>query len=129
MVASVPIGYRIIAVPTGIFIMELPRPCARTRWTRRDTTAGAARSAGSKATSRRHCTAGDAARGCPRRSAEAYQLPVFGIDSHGSAGASAAPCCSSSIEIRSGERTNAMRPSRGGRLMVMPIACRCAQLA
>ena len=32
----------------------------------------------------------------------------------------ASPCCSSSTEISSGERTKAMRPSRGGRLMVTP---------
>ena len=44
-----------------------------------------------------------------------YQLPVLGMDFHGSAGASAAPFCSSSMEMLSGERTNAMRPSRGGR--------------
>jgi len=35
-------------------------------------------------------------------------------------GASAPPFCSSSTEMPSGERTNAMRPSRGGRLMVTP---------
>ena len=46
-----------------------------------------------------------------------YHSPTFGIDVHGSAGASASPRWSSSTEIRSGERTNAMRPSRGGRLI------------
>ena len=50
----------------------------------------------------------------------AYQTPTFGMDFQGSAGASAAPFCSSSIEILSGERTKAIRPSRGGRLMVTP---------
>lgn len=47
-----------------------------------------------------------------------HQAPVFAIDAHGSAGASGPPFCSSSTEIRSGERTKAMWPSRGGRLMV-----------
>ncbi len=46
-----------------------------------------------------------------------YQLPVLGIEAHGSRGGRC-PSCSSSIEIRSGERTNAMCPSRGGRWMV-----------
>ena len=49
-----------------------------------------------------------------------YQCPVFGIDFQGSLGGSAAPFCNSSIECLSGERTNAMVPSRGGRLMVTP---------
>ena len=51
-----------------------------------------------------------------------YQTPVFGIDAQGSAGSSAAPFCRSSIESESGLRTNAMRPSRGGRLMVTPAS-------
>ena len=53
----------------------------------------------------------------PRRS---HHTPVFGMAVHGSAGCSAPPCCSSSIDMLSGERTNAIRPSRGGRLMVTP---------
>ena len=44
-----------------------------------------------------------------------HHSPTFGIELHGSAGARASPRWSSSTEIRSGERTNAMRPSRGGR--------------
>ena len=52
----------------------------------------------------------------------AYHSPLLGIDAHGSAGACAAPFWSSSIEMPSGERTNAMRPSRGGRLMVTPAS-------
>jgi hypothetical protein len=40
----------------------------------------------------------------------------------GSRGGNAAPLCSSSTEIESGERTNAMRPSRGGRLIVTPCS-------
>src|SRR5690606_28824119 len=51
-----------------------------------------------------------------------YHLPVFGIDCQGSCGGSASPFCSSSIEMLSGERTNAMRPSRGGRLIVTPAS-------
>ena len=62
-------------------------------------------------------------------SLSATRRRVFGIDVHGSRGGSASPFCSSSIEIRSGERTNAMCPSRGGRLIVTPIDCRCAQVA
>jgi hypothetical protein len=58
-----------------------------------------------------------------------YQWPVFGIDDHGSAGAFGSPFWSSSIECRSGERTKAMLPSRGGRLMVTPAFISCAQVA
>ena len=54
--------------------------------------------------------------------APAYHSPLLGIEVHGSAGASAAPFCRSSIEISSGVRTNAMRPSRGGRLIVTPAS-------
>ena len=54
--------------------------------------------------------------------------PLLGIDAHGSAGASAAPFWSSSTEIPSGERTNAMRPSRGGRLMATPASIRRGQV-
>ena len=56
-----------------------------------------------------------------------YQLPVFGMLAQGSATGSASPFCSSSIEIPSGVWMKAMRPSRGGRLMVMPCFCRLAQ--
>jgi len=55
----------------------------------------------------------------------AYQCPIFSMLVQGSAGASAAPICNSSIEMLSGLRTNAMRPSRGGRLMVTPLSIRC----
>ena len=57
-----------------------------------------------------------------------HHAPVFGIDAHGSCGGRW-PSCSSSIEMRSGERTNAMCPSRGGRLIVTPIFCRRSQVA
>ena len=46
-----------------------------------------------------------------------FQVPVFGIDSHGSLGSSE-PSWISSTEMPSGERTKAMCPSRGGRLIV-----------
>ncbi len=49
-----------------------------------------------------------------------HHSPVFGIDVHGSRGGSASPRCKSSTECRSGERTKAIRPSRGGRLTVTP---------
>ena len=60
---------------------------------------------------------------------ERYQLPTFGIEVQGSLGGSASPCCSSSIEMPSGDLTNAMRPSRGGRLMVTPLSISCWQVA
>ena len=47
-------------------------------------------------------------------------LVLLAIDDQGSAGASASPSWSSSIEMPSGDRMNAMRPSRGGLLMVTP---------
>src|SRR5947207_10418022 len=68
-------------------------------------------------------------RTCTKNLYKAYQWPVFGIETHGSAGGFGLPFCSSSIECRSGERTNAMLPSRGGRLMVMPIFIRRSQVA
>ena len=49
-----------------------------------------------------------------------HQTPTFGIEVQGSAGGSAPPFCRSSMEMPSGERTKAMCPSRGGRLMVTP---------
>src|SRR4030095_8857849 len=42
-----------------------------------------------------------------------HHFPVFCIDAHGSLGGSGFPLCNSSIECLSGERTNAMLPSRG----------------
>jgi hypothetical protein len=49
-----------------------------------------------------------------------YHSPILSIDDHGSWGGSALPFWSNSIEIWSGDRTNAMWPSRGGRLIVTP---------
>ena len=60
---------------------------------------------------------------------KAYQWPVFGIEDHGSFGASGLPFCKSSTDCLSGERTNAMLPSRGGRLMVTPPAISRAQVS
>ncbi len=51
-----------------------------------------------------------------------HQCPVFGIDFQGSCTGSGFPFCNSSIDCLSGERTNAITPSRGGRLMVTPIS-------
>ena len=48
---------------------------------------------------------------------------MLAIDAQGSAGASAAPFWISSIEIASGVRMKAIRPSRGGRLMTTPAFC------
>jgi len=58
-----------------------------------------------------------------------YQCPWLGMLTQGSAGAFASPFCNSSIDTLSGERTKAIRPSRGGRLISTPFACRCAQVA
>ncbi len=52
--------------------------------------------------------------------APAHHCPTLGIDFHGSAGGNAPPFCNSSTEMLSGERTKAMWPSRGRRLMVTP---------
>jgi len=61
--------------------------------------------------------------------ADRYQFPVFGIEDHGSFGGSGLPFCSSSTDCLSGERTNAMLPSRGGRLMVTPPFISFSQVA
>jgi hypothetical protein len=66
---------------------------------------------------------------CTKNLYEAYQWPVLGIEVQGSAGGLASPFCNSSIECRSGERTKAIWPSRGGRLMVMPIFISRSQVA
>jgi hypothetical protein len=64
-----------------------------------------------------------------RASGASYQLPVLGIDAQGSAFGRAAPFCKSSIEIRSGERMKAMRPSRGGLRIVTPPRASLSQVA
>ncbi len=58
-----------------------------------------------------------------------HQVPVLPMLDHGSAGAFASPFCRSSIEMPSGDLTNAMRPSRGGRLMVTPASISRWQVA
>jgi len=56
-----------------------------------------------------------------------YQEPVLGMLVHGSAAGSALPACSSSMEMPSGVRIKAIRPSRGGRLIVTPRAMNALQ--
>jgi hypothetical protein len=58
-----------------------------------------------------------------------HHFPSFGIDAQGSFGGSGLPFCRSSIECLSGERTNAILPSRGGRLMVTPAFISFSQIA
>ena len=55
--------------------------------------------------------------------------PVFAIEAQGSFLSRAVPFWSSSIEMSSGERTNAMWPSRGGRLMTTPPFCSRSHVA
>lgn len=71
--------------------------------------------------------AGDERR-APRKAA-AHHAPVFGIETQGSAGSLRGPACNSSIEMPSGERTKAMWPSRGGRLIVTPPSANRWQVA
>jgi len=81
----------------------------------------------------RHAAAAESRRtragGTRRRKWQVYQAPTFGIELHGSALGSDPPFCSSSTEIPSGERTKAMWPSRGGRLMVTPWSASRWQVA
>ena len=65
--------------------------------------------------------------GRPEDQCVTHQTPMFGAETHGSASGSASPFCSSSIEMLSGVRMKAMRPSRGGRLIVTPAFCSLAQ--
>jgi hypothetical protein len=51
-----------------------------------------------------------------------HQCPVFFIEIQGSLGGNLSPFCSNSIEILSGVRTNAICPSRGGRLITTPLS-------
>ena len=46
--------------------------------------------------------------GNPRRTSTPYHSPTFSMEAHGSRGGKAAPCWSSSTEMPSGERTNAI---------------------
>ncbi len=58
-----------------------------------------------------------------------YQEPVLAMLVQGSAGGSASPACKSSREMPSGVRIKAMRPSRGGRLIVTPWAIKALQVS
>lgn len=58
-----------------------------------------------------------------------HQCPVFSMLAHGSAGGSASPACRSSMDTLSGERTNAICPSLGGRLMTTPLFRRCSHVS
>ena len=62
-------------------------------------------------------------------SSPAHHFPVFGIEIHGSFGGNGEPFWRSSIECLSGERTKAMLPSRGGRLIVTPAFISLSQSA
>ncbi len=64
-----------------------------------------------------------------KSSSGCYQLPTLGIEAQGSAGGSGSPRCRSSIEISSGERTKAIRPSRGGRLITTPACMSRSQVS
>lgn len=68
-------------------------------------------------------------RGLQREQRTGYQLPVLAMEAQGSFGASESPRWSNSREIPSGERTKAIWPSRGGRLMVTPLSIRDWQRA
>jgi hypothetical protein len=61
------------------------------------------------------CCAAPGKRGLP-----CHHFPLLGIETQGSLGGSGLPFCRISMECLSGERTKAMLPSRGGRLMVTP---------
>ena len=78
------------------------------------------RKAAGKSLPRQSCCQGKRQRG-----GAYHQCPVFSMLAQGSAGGRLSPACSSSTETLSGERTKAMRPSRGGRLMVTPLSIRC----
>src|SRR5205814_887745 len=58
-----------------------------------------------------------------------YQEPLLAMLVQGSAGGSAPPACSSSMETPSGVRMKAMRPSRGGRLIGTPRAMNALQVS
>lgn len=60
---------------------------------------------------------------------KAYQTPVLGMEVQGSLGGNASPACSNSMLMLSGERMKAMRPSRGGRLIVTPAFRSRSQIA
>src|ERR1700733_3168838 len=63
------------------------------------------------------------------RPAAGHHFPILAMEVQGSFGGSGSPFCNSSIECLSGERTNAMEPSRGGRLMMTPAFISLSQSA
>jgi len=65
----------------------------------------------------------------PLTKSNAHDVKAMAAAAQGSAGGFASPFCKSSMECRSGERTNAIWPSRGGRLMVMPSFISRSQVA
>ena len=67
--------------------------------------------------------------GSHARGVSLYHEPVLAMLVQGSAGGSASPACSSSREMPSGVRTKAIRPSRGGRLIVTPRAIKALQVS
>src|ERR1700722_7632927 len=58
-----------------------------------------------------------------------YHEPVLAMLGQGSAGGSASPACKISMEMPSGVRIKAIRPSRGGRLIVTPWAMKALQVS
>lgn len=63
------------------------------------------------------------------RGFQPYHEPVLAMVVQGSVGGSAVPACNSSMEMPSGVRMKAMRPSRGGRLIVTPRAMKALQVS
>ena len=58
-----------------------------------------------------------------------HHQPSLAMLAHGSSIGLASPFCSNSIEMLSGERINAMRPSRGGRFIVTPASINLLQVS
>ena len=58
-----------------------------------------------------------------------YHEPVLAMLVQGSAGGSPSPACKISMEMPSGVRMKAIRPSRGGRLIVTPWAMKALQVS
>jgi hypothetical protein len=70
-----------------------------------------------------------ASRGARAQSPLSHHFPLFGIETQGSLGGNGEPFCKISIECLSGERTKAILPSRGGRLIVTPAFISFSQSA
>ena len=83
---------------------------------------------------RRHCPTSidsriSSIRGITLNRTRIHQCPVLAMDFQGSCGGRGVPFCNNSIDWRSGERTKAMLPSRGGRLIVTPAFMSSSQVA